>query len=93
MGATGSMITLHALGTSTSWMVLRFSLLEMDLAPKVATSLEKSVAISISQAMFERMWAYQTVATPCSGDVSTITTQGHQYESNYEETRASEPLR
>jgi len=39
IGASGSMITLHALGTSTSCIAFRLILLAMDRDPRVATSL------------------------------------------------------
>jgi hypothetical protein len=43
MGASGFVITLQALGTSTSRMALRLSLLAMDREPNVATSLVSTI--------------------------------------------------
>lgn len=39
IGASGSMMTLHALGTSTSCMAFRLIRLAIDRDPRVATSL------------------------------------------------------
>lgn len=70
IGASGSMMTLHALDTSTSCIALRLIRLAMDRDPRVATSLWVLVVMGIACYDGGHV-AYQIVATPCSGDVRT----------------------
>jgi hypothetical protein len=75
MGAVGSRILSHALGTSTSRIVRRETFFNPDLEPSVATSLSiNEVDVSVTKKKMTRASSltYQIVATPCFLDVKTI---------------------
>lgn len=70
MGATGSMMARHAFCTSTSRMALRLIFLKLELAPRVATSLDMcQLRIHRPKTLLE---TYQTVAMPYLREVSTV---------------------
>ena len=71
MGASGLMMTLQVLGTSTSRIALRLTFFRFDFDPKVATSLLLSMDCVGKE---DLVAPYQTVATPLSRDVRTTST-------------------